>query len=522
MQSCTWRLDITKAILLHFGVGILGLPAVLGCKIPMAYLQTSLLHERCQGRRMRIRLSSLGILTAAAGLALSTACLSGETSGNPTQSPGITTAVTLGAVAATPTPLRSLPKPSGPVAQGATIPALHGTEAAPQPTNTPARPPEPTVGRRLSPPTPSFTPSQIAPISQNQLTEELKESEVLTFTWRTNFKIRGVPYREIISGGPGKDEIPALQYPLFEIISHAEQWLSGRSPVQFVEINGDARAYPLMILTWHEIINDVVGGVPIVITFCPLCNTGIVFNSTLEGHVLNFGTTGYLRFSNLIIFDRRTESWWQQATGDAIAGELTGKQLEFLPTSIVSFDDFKEAHPEGLVLSLETGYDRKYGFNPYYKYDSDEPYMYRGPENGQLPAMERVVSVDLGTESLSIPFSALEEEPVMNYTLDGRDLAVFYKKGTASALDESDIGSSKDVGATGVFEANLDGMKLTFHVDGEQIVDDQTGSSWNIFGQAQAGPLAGRQLNPVIHGHHLWFSWVVFKPDTIIYRGGGA
>ena len=485
---------------------------------------------------MRIRLGSLVLLTAAAGLALATACLSGGTSGSPTHSPGLNPAVTPGATAATPSPLGSFSKPSGPAAQGSTVPTVDGakaaneTKATPRPTNTPARQPAPTVAptvrRSLSLPTPIFTPGQIAPISQHQLTEELKESEVLTFSWRTNFKIRDVPYREIISGGPGKDGIPALQYPLFEIISHAEQWLSGRSPVQFVEINGDARAYPLMILTWHEIINDVVGGVPIVITFCPLCNTGIVFNSTLEGHVLNFGTTGYLRFSNLIMFDRLTESWWQQVTGDAIAGELTGKKLEFLPTSIVSFDDFRRAHPEGLVLSLETGYDRDYGFNPYYKYDSDEPYMYRGPGNGQLPAqlppMERVVTVDSGTESLSIPFSTLEEEPVINYTLDGRDLAVFYKKGTASALDESEISSSKDVGATGVFEANLDGMKLTFHLDGEQIVDDQTGSSWNIFGKAKAGPLAGRKLNPVVHGNHFWFSWVVFKPDTIIYPGSGG
>lgn len=261
---------------------------------------------------------------------------------------------------------------------------------------------------------------------------------------------------------------------------------------------------------------------PVVITFCPLCNTAVVFKSTVEGNVLNFGTTGYLRFSNLIMFDRQTESWWQQGTGDAVVGDLTGKKLEFVPTSIVAFDDFKEAHPEGLVLSLETGYKRRYGFNPYYKYDSDEPYMFRNPVDGRLRATERVVAIDIGGKSLAIPFSVLRQERVINYTLASRDLAIFFTEGTASALDEQVIDSSKDVGATGVFDAVLDGAKLTFRVDGAVIVDHQTGSSWNIFGQATSGPMEGRKLRPIVPGNHLWFSWAVFKPDTMIYTGQAA
>jgi hypothetical protein len=179
-----------------------------------------------------------------------------------------------------------------------------------------------------------------------------------------------------------------------------------------VQVDGDARAYPLQILTWHEIVNDTVGGLPLTVTFCPLCNTAIAFERTLDGRVLDFGTTGRLRFSNLLMYDRQTESWWQQAGGDAIAGELAGRTLTFYPATIVGWDEFKTAHPEGQVLSRETGFGRSYGRNPYIGYDdiNSSPFLFRGPDTPDaLPPMARVLTVDLNGAAVAYPYDVLAE-----------------------------------------------------------------------------------------------------------------
>jgi hypothetical protein len=185
----------------------------------------------------------------------------------------------------------------------------------------------------------------------------------------TDFAMHSVPYSEILSGGPPKDGIPAIDDPRFVRVEDADSWLEPKEPIILFQMGDDVRAYPIQIVMWHEIVNDTVGGVPVVVTFCPLCNTAIAFERTVEGRELTFGTTGRLRFSNLIMYDRQTESWWQQATGETIAGEFTGRRLDFRPASIVSWADFKSAHPDGKVLSRETGFSRSYGQNPYAGYD---------------------------------------------------------------------------------------------------------------------------------------------------------
>lgn len=241
----------------------------------------------------------------------------------------------------------------------------------------------------------------------------------------------------------------------------------------------------------------------------------------MDGKVLDFGTTGLLRLSNLVMYDRQTESWWQEFNGEAIVGELTGKKLELLPLNIVPWQEFKATFPQGKVLSRETGHRRPYGSNPYTFYDSSaSPFLYDGPADRRLPAMERVVAIEVGSESLTVPYSVLEKEPVVHYTLAGQELVVFFKKGTASALDSPNIVEGRDVGAVGVFDPYLDGNRLTFGVDGDRIIDEQTGSTWNLLGKAESGPLEGKALRPLVYrAAQFWFSWVVFKPDTVIYRG---
>lgn len=361
------------------------------------------------------------------------------------------------------------------------------------------------------------TPSAAIPTGKDS-GREMENVQFTTQGWKTNFRKHIIPLREIFSGGPPKDGIPAIDKPQFVGAPEANKWLKDREPVVAVIVAGEANAFPLQILMWHEIVNTVVAGRPLVVTYCPLCNTAIVFDRVMDGQVLDFGTTGNLRFSDLVMYDRETESWWQQITGEAVVGDLTGQKLTVLPSSIVSWADFKSAYPNGLVLSRETGYSRPYGENPYVGYDSSPPFLYRGPTpDGRLSAMERVATVTLGGQDAAFPFSVLRGHPVANYTVGGKDIVVFYRPGTASALDGSDIAESRDVGATGVFERKLDKQALTFRRSEDQVVDAETGSVWDILGQAVAGPLKGKKLTPVVHGNHFWFAWVVFKPNTKVY-----
>ena len=351
----------------------------------------------------------------------------------------------------------------------------------------------------------------------------------LTRSWNTNWNLHTVSYDELLSGGPPRDGIRSIDNPKFISPNEAAGWLAGNEPVIFLELNGDARAYPFQIITWHEIINDAVGGVPAVVTFCPLCNSALAFDRTVNGNVFEFGVSGLLRHSDLIMYDRTTETLWQQFTGEAIAGDLAGQRLEFLPTSIISFDDFQAAHPDGLVLSRDTGLSGNYGSNPYAGYDTYQHLLsaggnlalFKGDVDGRLAPADRVVTVSLEgvTIDVAYPVELLSELGVINDSQSGEDLVIFFTEGTSSALGDRVIANAEDVGATGVFSPILDGEKLTFIWDGQNIIDEGSGSTWNILGQATGGPLAGQQLEPVVHGDHFWFSWAAFKPNTVIYQG---
>lgn len=339
--------------------------------------------------------------------------------------------------------------------------------------------------------------------------------------FRTDFERHSVPFDEILSGGPPKDGIPAIDEPRIISIEEADEWLEPQEPVALFQIGDDVRAYPLQILMWHEIVNDVVGGVPVAVTFCPLCNTAIAFERTFEGQVLDFGTTGRLRYSNLIMYDRQTETWWQQASGEGIAGEFAGRQLTFLPAPIISWADFAAAHPEGQVLSRDTGFRRRYGENPYLGYDdvNQAPFLYDGPQPpDQLLPMARVLTIDLGGEAVAYPYDVLQEIHVANDVVAGTAVAVFWAPGTASALDQGSVAGGRDVGTVVAYSREGQEDTLTFHFQDDRIVDEQTGSEWDVLGQAVAGSLAGAQLKPVVSVNHFWFSWAAFKPETRIFE----
>lgn len=341
--------------------------------------------------------------------------------------------------------------------------------------------------------------------------------------WRTDFSKHTVPLEEIVSGGPPKDGIPAIDNPRFVSVEDANRWIADNEPVIVVEHEGDPRAYPYQILIWHEIVNDGVGGLPLVITYCPLCNTALVFERRHEGHVLDFGTTGRLRHSDLVMYDRQTESWWQQASGEAIVGAFAGDRLDFYPAQTLSWADFKRVYPEGRVLSRNTGYDRPYGRNPYAGYDRR-----RGPIAGffskesddRLAAMERVAAVTIDDRSVAYPFHALREARVINDQIAGRPVVVFWVAGTSSALDASTLAGGRDIGTSGVFLRSVGGRALTFEAGaGDRFIDRETGSVWSIAGRAVGGPLAGTRLDAIPHGDYFWFAWAAFRPQTEIRRG---
>ncbi len=291
-------------------------------------------------------------------------------------------------------------------------------------------------------------------------------------------------------------------------------------PVIALEIDGDARAYPLAILIQHEIVNDEVGGVPVTVTYCPLCNSAIVFDRRVDGRVLDFGTSGMVRHSDLVMWDRQTESWWQQITGEAIVGELTGSRLEFIPAPVVSWDQFARTRPGGLLLTRGLGLGRNYARPPYVGYDErDSPGLSNLLPDSRLPIKERVVALSVGDRHFAYPFSLLLERLVVNDTIEGKDLVIFFSESTFSPF-APDLNpdlthqASQPVGSTGVYEPIVDGRRLTFKVDQGRFLDEETGSEWSILGQATAGPLTGAQLAPVLHGNHFWFAWVAFRPDT--------
>jgi hypothetical protein len=249
----------------------------------------------------------------------------------------------------------------------------------------------------------------------------------------------------------------------------------------------------------------------------------VAFSRDVDGRTLEFGVSGKLYKSALVMFDRQTDSLWLHFEGRAIQGPLTGTQLEVIPVQLLSFGEWRREHPTGLVLSRDTGYVRPYGENPYESYDSKEgPYasFFRGPISPKLPAMARVVGVASGNTAVAYAYEQLgagRPAGVAHDTVSGRDIVVLWSKGTASALDQRLISNGRDVGASGVFVPVAEGRRLTFEVRGGAFVDRETGSTWTVSGRAVAGRLAGEQLQPVPHLDTFWFAWWGHHPDTRIF-----
>ncbi len=328
-----------------------------------------------------------------------------------------------------------------------------------------------------------------------------------------------IPPEQIRSGGPPPDGIPAIDAPVFAAAGKID-FLADNEAVLALEINGDARAYPLQVMTWHELVNDTVGGVPVTISYCPLCNSAVAYDRNAAGRVLDFGTSGMLYQSSMIMYDRQTQSLWTHFDGVAVIGELIGTELDFWPMAIVSWAAWRDAYPEGLVLTRETGYHRSYGRNPYAGYETSSgllsPSFQSTDIDERLPAKERVVGIRSAGDAVAVRHAHLTGSGVVDVEVAGVPLVVWNLPGASSALDAPELSNGLDVGSSGVFERQLDGRLLSFTRSGDGFRDTGTGSVWNLFGEATAGELAGSRLRAREFVDTFWFAWGTFEPESRI------
>ncbi len=283
--------------------------------------------------------------------------------------------------------------------------------------------------------------------SLSQAQPQLWQSE-----WpRTDFDNTSIDYSEILSGGPPKDGIPAIDDPQFGTIADGEAYLADTEPVASIVVNGNARAYPISILMWHEIVNDEFDGLPVSMTFCPLCNSVIAFDRRVGDQVLDFGTTGKLRFSDLVMYDRQTESWWQQFLGEAVVGEMTGQLLKMIPSRTESFAKYKERFPTGEVMLVPTNFRRSYGENPYVGYDSSaQPFLFRGESPKDIAPMAYVLAI--GKEAWSLDLLKEQRRIEMD---DGT--VITWEPGMNASMDARVISQGQDLGNVAVQRRNADG-----------------------------------------------------------------
>jgi hypothetical protein len=301
--------------------------------------------------------------------------------------------------------------------------------------------------------------SLIAMAENRELREQQEVPMRWTFEdWETDFTRATIPFWDI-TNVIGRDNIPSIDDPQFERAA-SNSIIPRNEPVIAFELNGDARAYPLRIMMWHEIVNDVVGGTPVAVTYCPLCNTSIVFDRRIDGEAVTFGTTGKLRNSDLIMYDRATQTWWQQFNGVGLVGTHAGEKLKSLPSRLMSLGLFLEEYPEGQMLRPDPRRISQLGRNPYAGYDSNpNPFLFKGEMPEDINGMVRVILVQ-DDEPFAVSLPKLQEDSSLTHN----GITFTWKAGQASALDTSNIADGRDVGNIEVRDAqgNLVTHEITF------------------------------------------------------------
>jgi hypothetical protein len=317
-----------------------------------------------------------------------------------------------------------------------------------------------------------------------------------------------VPLDQIVSGGPPPDSIPSIDNPRFISVKDAENFMADSDLILGVKVNGDVRGYPLQILVWHEIVNDIVGDTPITVTYCPLCFTNQIFNRTLtDGRILEFGTSGKLYNSNLVMYDRSTTSLWSQAMAQSIAGELAGTDLKRIPFDLATWKDWKQVFPDSKILSQDTGYSRPYGADPYGDYYTTPDILFPvSNDDNRLGVKEIVIGLKENEKFKSYKLQDIEDLKVINDKLTENNSVVLWSVFPYMVR---------------LFDPLFDGKTLlTFHYDDKKsvFIDNQTGSEWNFEGKSTSGQLNGTSLLRLPFDQGFWFEWSTFHPNTEVYK----
>jgi hypothetical protein len=315
-----------------------------------------------------------------------------------------------------------------------------------------------------------------------------------------------VPLDQIVSGGPPPDGIPSIDNPKFISVQEASKFLEDSELVLGLNINGDIRAYPLQILVWHEIVNDEIGSIPVAVTYCPLCFTNQVFNRTIDDgqEVVEFGTSGKLYNSNLVMYDRTSKSLWSQAMAEGIVGKYAGTKLERVPFDVAYWKEWKQLYPDSKILSRDTGSNRPYGVDPYGDYYTNSDVLFPiSNRDDRLGLKEIVVGFENKGQYKVYKLQEIEDNKVINDQVNGKSITLFSSYPfMIRAYDPIAQGQT---------------LEFTYNPKSKNFLDEQTGSEWNFEGKAISGQMKGKQLTRLPFDEGFWFEWVAFHPKTEIY-----
>ena len=362
-------------------------------------------------------------------------------------------------------------------------------------------------------------------LSINQSFAQIIDERGVNQQWDTDLSSSIIALNELMALLP-RDRIKPIDDPEFYNVEVGATFFSEKEPVIAVEYKGMAKAYPLSILLAHEIVNDEISGLKIAATFCPLCYSALVFNRTFtykgETRELTFGTSGMLRNSDLVMWDRQTESWWQQFTGQGLVGFYSDALLEIVNSELIPYGKFRELYPEGQVLAPPKDYTYEYGTNPYVDYDEnqeEQPFLFKNTPDSRLPATERVVGIYGDNGVKAYPWTSIQKEKVINDVFENENVVLFYSEGMVSVVDEAVISESRDIGSVSVFSPIVGKKTLEFepYINGT-FKDTETGSVWDNLGKCIEGKYKGKELEPIIHGQHFAFAWLEFYPNTELFE----
>jgi len=312
-----------------------------------------------------------------------------------------------------------------------------------------------------------------------------------------------IPESEVFDGGPGKDGIPAISNPSF-VSNSSINYMKDDDLIIGVKFNGEVRGYPHPILDWHEIINDQIGDNYYSLTYCPLTGSAINYNRDLNGNITTFGVSGFLYNTNLIPYDRGSNSNWSQMKLLCVNGNLKGKSAETYLSIETNWATWKRIFPNAKVVSTNTGYNRNYGNYPYGSYKSNNSLLFPiSNSNNKLPKKERVHGIIHNNKTIAFRFNSFNNGiSAISKVVENKNIII--------------IGSKSDNFIVSYYTGLSAGTSLTFESVQNSlpiILVDNQGNKWNIFGEVVSGPRLGQKLEPTNSYIAYWFAWATFYPN---------